>query len=733
MHSSVRSKIKNAISRAALIGVVVIIIVVILIGAYAALTLSQTSSSTTSSTQSSSTSTQSSSVTSSSSSSSTSTSSSPPITTLTYETTSTVQYLDPQVSYDLYGANIEANIYEPLLWYSGANGSVAIPWLASNYSISSDGKTMTLNLRNNVTFADGEQFNSSAAYFSLNRLLIFDGSSPSTHGTQASWIIQQLENTSLSTTLCCAQNYSAKWASEVIGQNFVQITGPFSITLHIQNPNFALPYLLSNIWADMVAPDWVMQKDISLWTSNGYTLPYPSPSGNATTAENQYLYDFVATCNTGATLAGCAATYLEQPVSGSLAGTGPYTLQSFTPSTNDLVLKMNPNFWGGPKQVKPTIQTVDINYVQLQNTRTVDLQNAARSGQAMVIDVAGNNLYSVADRTQWLENNTLVSSIPGVSIYGPYNQYYTEFDVFGANVTNPVTGTFYQFQPFADLRVRLAFADAVNMSDVNVNVNNKLGLVANEVIPPGFPPAGSYNSSITPRYSYNLTAVQDLLLAAMEQPLTQFTFKNGTAAPPGLFNNTFGCSASALSANGGRCASPVGQQISLDYATGATVDDAIITQIATAINNVSTTYNMGLTVSITPIPLGQLETLAFAGKTYLWAESLFGWVDDYPWATDFLGPILSPSGLYEGPAGFNFAQMQTYWTEAQHATAVGDITTLVHVTNQMAEFSNQEVTDLWTLYPDIVIVSTSNVHGFYFNPAIYTTGAPEYYAALSIS
>ena len=129
-----------------------------------------------------------------------------PITSITYETLSSIQYLDPQVSYDIYGASVEQNIYEPLLWFNGTNGQQAIPWLAQNYSISSDGKTMTATLRSGISFADGEMLNSSDVYFSYNRLLVMDGSAPVGHGTQASWILQQLLNTSLSTTLCsCTQ------------------------------------------------------------------------------------------------------------------------------------------------------------------------------------------------------------------------------------------------------------------------------------------------------------------------------------------------------------------------------------------------------------------------------------------------------------------------------------------------------------------------------------------------
>ncbi|MDG6921569.1 MAG: hypothetical protein JRN59_08580 [Nitrososphaerota archaeon] len=33
---------------------------------------------------------------------------------ITYETVSTIQFLDPQVSYDIYGASVEQNVYENL-------------------------------------------------------------------------------------------------------------------------------------------------------------------------------------------------------------------------------------------------------------------------------------------------------------------------------------------------------------------------------------------------------------------------------------------------------------------------------------------------------------------------------------------------------------------------------------------------------------------------------------------
>ena len=104
----------------------------------------------------------------------------------------TPRELDPQVSYGEYDYNILQNVYETLLWYNGANGNQTIPWLAANYTLSADGKTANFTLRSGIKFADGESLNSTAVYFSLNKLLIEDNAAPTSFGTQGSWILQQL-------------------------------------------------------------------------------------------------------------------------------------------------------------------------------------------------------------------------------------------------------------------------------------------------------------------------------------------------------------------------------------------------------------------------------------------------------------------------------------------------------------------------------------------------------------
>jgi ABC-type transport system substrate-binding protein len=655
---------------------------------------------------------------------------------LTYESAETPNYLDPGVEYFSYDSNVLQNIYEPLLWYNGSSSTQVIPWLAQSFNGSSDGLTYSFTLRSGIKFANGAALNSTDVWFSINRVLVADSSTPKAHGSQGTWILQQLLNTSLSTTLCCAQKYGTAYVDSVLAENFVQVTGPLTFKFHLQHSNAAFAVILANSWGFIMDPAETIQKDIATFKSNGYTLPYPSISGNLQTQMKDYFYDYSSTCDTGATPTGCGATYFDTSKAGSTAGTGPYSMTSFDPNSNNIVMQANSNYWGGPYQfyggqkITPHIATIKINFVPDQATRDLDLQNAAKAGQAMTIDLTADHIYDFADRSTWLNQNKLVSSTQGVSIYGVYPQFSTLFDPFDTNVSSPLTGSFLKFQPFADVRIREAFADSVNLTTVDKAVGNNLQPVATMVNPPGLPPAGSYNPSIKPGYSFNPNRVALLLVDAMMHPLTKFHFYNGTLAPAGFFDNTFGCT--TLNANN-KCDNPVGQSLTMYFGTGDTLDEAVFNQIAGTINNASYTYNMGLTVSVSPLPTGQLLTEAFSTPSRLYIYAL-GWIDDYPWVVDFLGPMFAPSQSYTGSGGWNLTRMASLYHQAVIATEKNNVTGLVAVSNMMNTLANQGVMYLWTFYSTNYTVMTSNVQGFYYNPSLYTAAGggigPVYYAAL---
>jgi hypothetical protein len=296
---------------------------------------------------------------------------------------------------------------------------------------------------------------------------------------------------------------------------------------------------------------------------------------------------------------------------------------------------------------------------------------------------------------------------------------------FSTNVTNRFTGEYYRFQPFADLRFRLGFADSVNMSAINLNVNYNLGRVASSIIVPGLPPEGSFDDSFVPRYHYDLTEMQNLLLDAMQHPLTRFTFRNGTVAPPGTFDNTFGC----LTLNAqNQCDNPVSQTIEMYYPTGDTFHETILTTIASNINSVSATYNMGLLVTVVPIPIGQMYSSGNSGQLY--AFGAMNWGYDYPWSMDALGPALTAGGSWYGGLGQNLTRMTELYKEAVAYSHSGDDSNLVRVTHQMVRLADQQVMMLYEVYPLFFFVMTSNIHGYYFNPSVGAGGVFFYFATM---
>lgn len=648
--------------------------------------------------------------------------------------------LDPDTAYTTPIESILSNVYEPLIWYNGSSSTQAIPWLSEGYEVSGSGTFINFTLRSGITFADGQPLNSSDVYFSLNRLLIEDGNSPYGNGNGPSWTLQQLLNESLSAAFAGQQRYSSAWVDSVLAQNFVQIQGQLKFSLNILHPTASIPYLLAEPWAAIVEPSYVMTHDLALWSASNSSyreenlLPYPTLGGTLMNRMVEYFKDEAATCNAGSTPTGCAFTYLDTSVGGSQAGTGPYEIQSVS-INRSVILQARSDYWGGPYQylgghrIVPSIQTVAVRSVPLQSDRTRDLATAARQGNAMIIDLDtsldSTRLFDVVNQTEWVDHNRLVPILPNITVDGPFTSFATDAFSFVTNVTKPSSGggfTFQQFQPFADQRLRLAFSDSVDLYAVAKRFND-LGQVATSAIPPGLPPPGAYNSSDLPRYRYNPAEVQSLLLSAMTRPITEFRFYNGTIAPAGLFNNAFGCSGLA---SDNQCSAPASRTVTLTVEEGNPIVLAIVNQMASTINNVSQTFNMGLHVYIqtvsTPSCFDNPRTC------YIYPS---GWVWDYPWAGDFEAPFYSPSPSlgFMPTNGWNVSAISGLWNRFENADARGNVSGILEASNELNSLANQMTLYLWTYYPYSFVVHTSNVQGFSNNPSLY--GQP--FMALSIA
>jgi ABC-type transport system substrate-binding protein len=616
---------------------------------------------------------------------------------LVYESGATYEWLDPHVSYYQYDYWILWHSVETLMWYNGSSATDLIPWLAEDWEMINE-TCYEFPLRQGITFQNGEKFNATAVWFSLNRLLVMDGTSKDgVHGSQAAWMVQQLIDPEGEYFSAMGWNpksnetwFNDTWVDSVLALNFVEIVDEYTIRLNLQVPTSQLLAILAGPWAGIVEPEETIMKD---YEYKGWDFEAEQTPLNFT----KYFYH----------MAGNGDTYFDLPEEGWTFGTGPYYVESVNPTTYKIVLKAYDDYWGGPNNMnlppagKQRIQTIEFIYQPSFTTRLLDL----KQGTATAIAVAEADLFSVVDRDLWINHEVLQSIIAGVTAHGPIPTLNTWWFDFNTNVTNP-DGSFREWQPFADWRIRMAVACSVNMTYANIYVNNRLSLLANNIIPPGTFPEGSYNPDIKPIFSFNLTKVEELLRDAYENPMTSAThdmyYYNGTKIPAGVVDNTFSV------------AKP--RAVELYVQSGWTTAQQILTTMVENLNRITrsiTESRVALQFRVVIVPGGHQYTLA---QLHRIDGYMGGWIADYNHVIDWLMPMYFSRGTYPSWNLWNITALDDLYKQAVEADREGNFTKLVEITNEMNQLANEMLMYMVWWHDREYYIRSSWLQGWYVNP-----------------
>lgn len=225
---------------------------------------------------------------------------------------------DPQRQFEPTGGIVDRAIYDTLLQFKGADVSHPLPDVATHFTASRDAKTYTFTLRKGITFSDGTPLTSADVVFSFQRLVNLKGN-PS--------------------FLLAGITTSAK--------------GPYTIVLHSQAPNPAIPVLVANT---------------SLGIVNSKLVKEHGGSDAADADKTDKAESFL---------------------NATSAGSGPYVLKSFS-TTSQVVMDANPRYWGP----KPTFSTVILRNV----TAPAQLLDVQRGTNEIALDLSptqANGLKSV--------------------------------------------------------------------------------------------------------------------------------------------------------------------------------------------------------------------------------------------------------------------------------------------------------------------------------------------------
>ncbi len=608
---------------------------------------------------------------------------------LVYESGAWYQWPDPHVSYYQFDYWMLWHCVETLLWYERDNTTKIIPWLAESIDeLKVDGQIQQYNvtLREGLTFQDGTPFNATAVWFSLNRLLIIDGTSGDGlwHGSQAAWIIQQLLDGSLAKGVSGVdQPYDAAWVRAVLDQEFVTVFDDYHVRLNLMTSTTQFYPIMAGPWASIISPTSTIAMEYAANPTWG-------------TWDGNFTEYFVH-------MAGKGDTALVLPENGWEIGTGPYYVESVAPTGSfTITLKAYDDYWGGPDNInlppagKTRIETITFKYIPSFATRLLDLE----AGTATGIQVPTANIFQVVDRDKWVDGGVFESPIPDVTMHGPFSRLTTWWLCFNTNVTD-IDGSLRDWQPFADWRIRLAVASSVNITEMNINANDRLGIVANSIVPPGTYPLGSHNPDGTLSFSFNLTRAAELLLWANATPLTSFTFyDNGTAIPASTIDNSFGSSYASA------------KVVEFYVQAGADPFQQVLTAMADNLNAIANDNDLGIRFSVVIVPSGQQYTLA---SQHLIDSYMGGWIADYNHVLNWLGSMYLSTGTYFSWNLWNLTAIDTRYADALLADQAGDLDELLRLSDEMNTIANDALTYMVWWHPTLQFARSEWLQGWYVN------------------
>jgi peptide/nickel transport system substrate-binding protein len=146
-----------------------------------------------------------------------------------------LEHLNPFAQTSVRGEFVTLLIYDPLFRYA-PNLSI-IPWLVTNYTITNGGKTYILNLRNNVTFQNGQPLTAQDVAFTYNFIL---------------------------------KNKAPLFYDFVDMINNISTVGNYTVVFHLSQPYAGL---LSAMTTIPIVPE-------SIWYNKNLSWPNPDPIGS---------------------------------------------------------------------------------------------------------------------------------------------------------------------------------------------------------------------------------------------------------------------------------------------------------------------------------------------------------------------------------------------------------------------------------------------------------------------
>jgi ABC-type transport system substrate-binding protein len=363
-----------------------------------------------------------------------------------------VEGLNPWLTTSYYDLTVWGAVFDGLAERNDTVGQAMLPALATSWSVASDQKTWTVNLRHGAKWHDGVEFTSADVKFSYESAMAEDLASP-----------------------------NGPFLTDVIGSpDNIEVVDDYTVIFHLPKP---YAYFVENILArtgyGMMIPKHVLENvDFADWASHPFN-----------TASRSY------TVNTP------SGTYTAYgPI-----GTGPYLYAAYDPSTFTNILQKNTNYWN--KQALEDAGSFKIEFFYVQNIQDSDPAIAAlRSGDVDVLD-SQYNPYTKLSSIEEPWGDYVSYNAFGIQEFG----FNMQHPVFGTGVDTPLGKQDPSRAAEAARYVRQAISHLIPRQEI---IDTLLAGYGNSgVTTPVTPLSAGFDTSLQP-YSYDVTLAKSLLAAA---------------------------------------------------------------------------------------------------------------------------------------------------------------------------------------------------------------------------
>ena len=374
--------------------------------------------------------------------------------TFVYATIGPPDSLDPAYAYDTASGEIIQAVYETLVFFDGESTTEFVPGLATEWTISEDGKTYRFKIRKGVKFHNGNDLTPEDVEYSFERGMVQD------YGAGPQWMIFE--------PLFGPDTHSSRTDDGLIPleeiKSKVEVDGDW-VQFNLAAPYEPFLQILAGTWGSIVDKEWCIENGDWDGTQASYEKLNDPPSGGS-------------------------------PLQSIMNGTGPFKLERWEPGV-ETVLVRNDNYWHEPA----SLEKVVIKVVDEWTTRRLMLE----AGDADLVDVPRAHIEELED----VPNLTIYKDLPSLSADGFFFQFnISEDSTFIGSGKLDGKGIPRDF--FSDVHVRKGFAYAFDwetyLKDALLNEGQQVGSPIVEGL--------SYYDPNAPRYTFDLAKAEEHLKQA---------------------------------------------------------------------------------------------------------------------------------------------------------------------------------------------------------------------------